>query len=82
MAMAIITRRKLLAAVYIGNRQISPATWQVFLNGKAWGIAHNGIIDESVNPLAGKPGLSVYASNWQDAKAQLEDYLSREGAGQ
>ena len=75
MAMAIITRRKLLAAVYIRGKHAAPATWQVFLNGKAWGIAHNGIIDESVNPLAGKPGLSVYASNWQDAKAQLEDYL-------
>lgn len=82
MAMASITRRRLLAAVYIRKRRVSPATWLVMVAGKPWGRFSGRVLDESATFWNGYSYRSFYGT-WKDVRQQLEDYLDgKEGAGQ
>ena len=70
-----ITRRKLLAAVYIRNKQISPATWLVLIDGQPWGRFSGRVLDESTTFWNGYAARSFYGT-WPQARQQLEDYLA------
>ena len=77
-----ITRKKILAAVYIRNRRVSPATWLVLVSGKPWGRFTKGCLDESSTFWNGYSCRSFYGV-WGEVRQQLEDYLDeKEGAGQ